>query len=119
MNENILTIGVASVAEVKARIKAAVRGQRDATPRFTFTSGADLLRTLNANRWGLLTALAGAGPIGVRELARRVGRDVKGVHTDATALVACGLIEKTESGALLFPYQGVHVDFVEVRALAA
>lgn len=113
-----LTIDVASIASVKARMKAAVLGEGDATPRFTFTSGEDLLRTLNANRWRLLTALAGAGPLGVRELARRVDRDVKGVHTDANALVECGLIEKIENGALLFPYEGLHVEF-DARAEAA
>ena len=118
MNDTILTIGVATVAEVKARMKAATRGARNATPRFTFTSSEDLLRTLNANRWRMLTTLAGAGPLGVRELARRVDRDVKGVHTDAAALVDCGLLEKTETGALLFPSLGVHVEF-EARARAA
>lgn len=118
MNENFLTIGVATIEEVKARTKAAIRGEGDATPRFTFASGEDLLRTLNANRWGLLRALAGAGPLGVRELARRVDRDVKGVHTDAVALVDCGLLEKTDSGSLLFPYEGVHVEF-QTRAQAA
>lgn len=117
MNKHILTIGVATVAEVKARMHAAAHGQRDATPRFTFTTGEDLLRTLNANRWALLKALSGAGAVGVRELARRVGRDVKGVHTDAAALVACGLVDKTEAGALVFPYQGVRVEF-EVRTAA-
>lgn len=111
MHENILTIGVATPAEVKARAKAAFRGQRDTTPRYTFTSSEDLLRTLNPNRWGLLQAMAGAGPLGVRELARRVDRDVKGVHTDATVLVECGLIDKAESGTLHFPYDGVHVEF--------
>jgi len=30
---------------------------------------------LNPNRWAILKALTGAGPLGVRELARRVGRD--------------------------------------------
>lgn len=118
MNNDILTIGVATVDEVKARMKVAACGQGDATARFTFTSGEDLLRTLNANRWGLLTALAGAGALGVRELARRVGRDVKGVHTDAGVLVDCGLIERTETGALLLPYHGVRVEFA-ARPLAA
>jgi predicted transcriptional regulator len=111
MQQDILTIGVASLPEVRARMKAALRGQRDATPRFTFTSGEDLLRTLNPNRWNLLQAMAGAGELGVRELARRVGRDVKGVHTDATTLVACGLIDKADDGALHFPYSSVRVEF--------
>jgi len=118
MRQDILTIGVASLSEVKARMKAALRGQCDATARFTFASSEDLLRTLNPNRWGLLQAMAGAGSIGVRELARRVGRDVKGVHTDAAALVACGLIDKADDGALHFPYTGVHVEF-EALAKAA
>ncbi|TAM10234.1 MAG: transcriptional regulator [Nevskiaceae bacterium] len=109
--ENTLTIGVASVAEVKSRMRSATHGRPDATSRFTFTSGGDLLRTLNANHWGLLAALAGAGPLGVRELARRVDRDVKGVHTDATTLVNCGLIDKTATGALHFPYEHVRVEF--------
>ncbi|MCL2658776.1 MAG: transcriptional regulator [Betaproteobacteria bacterium] len=112
MDENVLTIGVASLAEVMARMKAQLRsGQRDATPRFTFTSSEDLLRTLNPNRWNLLQAMTGAGSLGVRELARRVNRDVKGVHTDTVALLACGLIDKTDNGALLFPYAGVRVEF--------
>ena len=48
----------------------------------------------------------------MRELARRVGRDVKGVHTDAQALVLCGVIDKTSDGKLLFPFDAVHVDFM-------
>lgn len=70
-----------------------------------------MLRTLNPNRWAIIETLTGAGPLGVRELARRVGRDVKGVHTDAQALVLCGLIDKTKAGKLHFPYEAVHVDF--------
>ena len=49
----------------------------------------------------MLTELQGAGGVGVRELARRLGRDVKRVHEDAAALVELGLVERTESGALL------------------
>jgi hypothetical protein len=37
---------------------------------------------------------------------------VKGVHTDAQALVACGVIEKTADGKLLFPYDAVRVEFM-------
>ena len=117
MKEDVLTISVESLDEVKARMKAAVRGQSDATARYTFTSSADLLRTLNPNRWGLIQAMVGAGPLGVRELARRVDRDVKGLHTDVVALVDCGLVEKTDNGALIFPYNAVRVEFeAQVKA---
>lgn len=53
----------------------------------------------------------GAGPLALREIARRVGRDVKGVHGDVHALLSCGLIDRTDRG-FLFPYDAVHVDFM-------
>lgn len=105
-----LTIGVSSIEQTKQRMKAAFRGRAQGSG-YTFASREDLLRTLNPNRWGLIEALTGAGPTGVRELARRVNRDVKGVHTDAQALVLCGLLDKTADGKLHFPYDTVHVDF--------
>lgn len=112
MNEKILTIGVSSIEETKQRMKAAFCSEADATPRYSFRTREDLLRTLSPNRWSLIEALTGAEPLGVRELARRVGRDVKGVHTDAQKLVLCGLINKTDDGKLHFPYEVVHVDFM-------
>jgi predicted transcriptional regulator len=66
----------------------------------------------SANRWRLIEALTGAGPLGVRELARREDRVVKGVNTDAQVLVLCGLIDKTDDGKLSFPYDAVRVDFM-------
>lgn len=112
MNEKMLTIDVASPKEAARRMKAAFRGKADVSARYSFASREDLLRTLSPNRWSLIEALTGAGPLGVRELARRAGRDVKGVHTDAQALVLCGLVEKSEDGKLHFPYDAVHVEFV-------
>lgn len=112
MNETMLTIDVRTLDEVKAEMRAAFRGKADATPRYSFQTRERLLTVLNPNRWGLIEALTGAGPMGVRELARRVSRDVKGVHTDAQALVLCGLVDKTPEGKLHFPYDAVHVDFM-------
>lgn len=77
-----------------------------------------MARILTPGRWGLITALIGAGPLDVRELARRVNRDVKGMHTDAQALVQCGLVDKASDGKLLFPFQHVKVQF-ELHAKAA
>lgn len=108
---NTVTIEVADIETTKTRMKAAFRGKTRGS-FITFPSHEDLWTTLTANRWAILKALTGAGPLGVRELARRVGRDVKGVHTDAQALAACGVIDKTDEGKLLFPYEAVHVDFM-------
>lgn len=65
---------------------------------------------LTERRWSLINELLGSGTVGVRELARRLGRDVKRVHEDATVLVELGLIEKTESGALLCPFENIQIN---------
>ncbi|WP_295389407.1 transcriptional regulator [uncultured Thiodictyon sp.] len=106
-----VTIEVADIETTKQRMKAAFRGEPQGC-FITFPSHEDLWSTLTANRWAILKALTGAGPLGVRELARRVGRDVKGVHTDAQVLVQSGVIDKAADGTLLFPYDMVHVEFM-------
>ena len=105
-----VTIEVAGIETTKQRMKAAFRGEPQGY-FISFPSHEDLWATLTPNRWALLKAMTGAGSIGVRELARRVRRDVKGVHTDLQALALCGVIDKTPDGKLLFPYDAVHVDF--------
>jgi len=51
----------------------------------------------------------------MREIARRVERDVKSVHGDVQSLLKAGVLERTGDGQIEFPYDEVHVDFV-VRA---
>lgn len=46
----------------------------------------------------------------VRELARRVAHDVKHVHEDVQVLAELGLVERTESGAVMCPFAEVHID---------
>jgi predicted transcriptional regulator len=65
----------------------------------SFDSPALLFRVLTPRRWELLAAMTGAGPMSIREAARRLGRDVKAVHGDAKALLDAGLLRKTEDGA--------------------
>ena len=56
--------------------------------------------------------MTGAGPLAIREVARRVDRDVKSVHGDIQALLSAGVLERAEDGRILFPYDEIHVDFV-------
>lgn len=112
-----VTIGVASKDQMKDRLRAAFAGRRQGGPRISFATHALLWRVLTPNRWAVLEAMTGAGPLALREIARRVGRDVKGVHTDVHALLNAGVINRTESGAFEFPYDAVHVDFT-LRAAA-
>lgn len=76
-----------------------------------FETPAAFFGRLTERRWAIVHALQqDGGMVGVRELSRRVGRDVKRVHEDAAELVALGLIERTEAGALLCPFSDIHVD---------
>jgi predicted transcriptional regulator len=60
----------------------------------------------------VLRAMTGAGPVSIREVARRVDRDVKSVHGDVQALLKTGVIDRAKNGRIVFPYDEVHVDFV-------
>ena len=82
----------------------------DSTPRMVFPSYELFYKLLSPNRLQVLTAMAGGKSVSIRELSRQLGRDFKGVHTDVTALLRDGLIEKTEDGAIRFPFAGVHID---------
>src|SRR3982751_2107162 len=46
-----------------------------------------LLGTLTRARWQLLERLREAGPLSIYQLAKRLGRDYKNVHTDITRMV--------------------------------
>ena len=70
---------------------------------------------MTAKRWELIRALAGAGPLTIREAARRVDRDVKAVHGDVHALLNAGVLRKTEDGLIVFPFDAIRVD-VMLRA---
>lgn len=80
--------------------------------RISFATPELLWKVLTAKRWQLLKALCGAGPVSIREAARRVERDVKAVHGDIVALLDAGLIVRTEEGAIEFPYEAVKIEFL-------
>jgi predicted transcriptional regulator len=48
----------------------------------------------------------------IREIARRVGRDVRAVHSDIHVLLRAGVLEKAAEGGVVFPYDAIHVDFL-------
>lgn len=68
----------------------------------SFESPALLFRVLSGKRWELLATMTGAGPMTIREAARRAGRDVKAVHGDVRALLYAGILRKTETGKWSF-----------------
>ncbi len=82
-----------------------------------FESPGTLFSRLTERRWALVHALQGQGPMAVRELARRVGRDVKRVHEDVQVLAGLGLVERDAAGGVVCPFAEVHVD-LHLRAAA-
>ena len=71
-----------------------------------------LFKVLSGNRWDLLKIMTGAGPMSIREAARRQGRDVKAAHGDIHMLLNAGILQKTEKGQIEFPFDAVHVAFM-------
>ncbi len=113
MEKRILTITVD--ADWRGRLRDAARSATDATSyqgeTLNFQRADEFFSMLTGNRWRLLQALiGGGGTLGVRELARRLDRDVRRVSDDISALHKLGLIERTSVGGVVCPYDDVHVD---------
>lgn len=70
-----------------------------------------LLRTLTPARWDLLERLRQAGPLSIYQLAKRLERDYKNVHTDVTALTNIGLIDRADDGRVSVPWDVVRAEF--------
>ena len=78
--------------------RAMTSGRADPEVRIGFATPELLWQVLTAKRWELLKAMCGAGPVPIREAARRVGRDVKAVHGDVTALLNAGVLNRSPEG---------------------
>ena len=87
-------------------------GKAAKTARISFATPELLWKVLTAKRWELLKVLCGAGPVSIREAARRAERDVKAVHADVTALLNVGVLERNADGLIVFPYDAVKVEFL-------
>jgi predicted transcriptional regulator len=108
---NRVRIGISSLDETKARMLRAFQGD-DQGALISFASVELLWKIITPKRWEILRAMTGTGPLSIREVARRVGRDVKSVHGDVHALLKAGVLDHAADGRILFPYDEIHVDFV-------
>ena len=106
-----VTLEVSSRKETNRRFLRAFEGQQQGD-FISFESPALLFKVLTQKRWELLSVMTGAGPMTLREAARRVERDVKAVHGDVHALLNTGILQKTEDGRIVFPFDAVHVNFM-------
>jgi predicted transcriptional regulator len=105
-----VTLVVSSRQGTNGRVLRAFEGESQGT-LISFESPALLFKVLTGKRWDLLHMMTSAGPMTIREAARRLGRDVKAVHSDVHALINTGILDKTENGLIEFPFDAVRVDF--------
>ncbi len=108
-----LTLDVRTPADSMADFSRAWKtGKAHKSARISFATPELLWRVLTPKRWEILKVLCGSGPVSIREAARRVGRDIKAVHTDVTALLNAGVLDRTDDGHIVFPFEAVKVEFL-------
>ena len=91
------------------RAEKAAQAYRYQGETLNFESPGAFFGRLTERRWALVTALLGQGTLAVRELARRVGRDLKRMHEDVQVLAELGLVERNDAGGVLFPFADVQI----------
>ena len=110
---NTVVLEVRSLPDTLASVTRAMKtGRAEREARIGFATPELLWQVLTAKRWELLKVLCGAGPVSIREAARRVERDVKAVHGDVTALLVAGLLGRNADGRIEFPFDAVKVEFM-------
>jgi predicted transcriptional regulator len=100
-----ITIGEDPIARARAFAKNVEKG--DSNESADFVSLEVFNKYFSANRIALVKALRHQGYLGLRELARRVGRDVKGVHSDIVTLADTGIVERDSRGKVSCPFDKI------------
>ena len=110
---NTVVLEVRTLAETLADASRVMNGHRtEREARIGFAPPEFVWQVLGAKRWELLKIMCGAGPLSIREAARRLDRDVKEVHGDVKALLDAGVLDRTPNGMVEFPFDAVKVEFV-------
>ena len=104
-----IQIGVGSLKESLDRFETAwekvASGKKvPPTERLTFSNLPLLTSTLTPARWVLLETLRRDGGLTIYELAKKLKRHYKNVHSDVSRLSALGLIEKDADEKVFVPW---------------
>jgi predicted transcriptional regulator len=108
-------VGIGSAKESLDRFEAAwekaAKGKRIVpSERLTFASLPLLISTLTPARWVLLERLRQEGELTIYELAKKLKRHYKNVHSDVTRLSALGLIEKSVEEKVFVPWDRISAE---------
>jgi predicted transcriptional regulator len=87
-----VTLDIASRKSVNRRFLQAFEGKPQGDI-ISFETPAILFKLLSGKRWEVLNVMTGAGSMTIRELARRLSRDVKAVDDDVHALL-CSFLSR-------------------------
>jgi predicted transcriptional regulator len=110
----------ASLARAGSTMQALQRGEAAATYEgIGFEDMAQMLAVFTPQRWSLIATLRATGPLSVAELARRLGRDYKNVHTDVAALAEWRAVERAADGRVSVPWSEIIVDLKLPQEVAA
>ncbi len=77
--------------------------------QLAFATPAQLVSELSPKRMELLQVLKEAGPLSIRALAKRMGRNYSNVHADVRRLIEHGLIAKDAGDRVLVPWDDIVV----------
>jgi predicted transcriptional regulator len=108
---NTVKIGVSSIDETKKRIGRACLGEKEGA-FIGFANLEVLWKALMPKRWEIVSAMAGAGPLAIRDVARWVNRDVKSVHGDMQALLKASVLDRADDGRIVFSHDEMHMNSV-------
>lgn len=99
---------------VKAWHKAEAGKSKQAEIHLNFEDFTILAAVLTPKRLELMRILRKDGPLSVRSLAKQLERDYKNVHSDVSVLEDVSLIQRTEDGLLVAPWDVIdaHVRLV-------
>ncbi|MEA3643632.1 MAG: hypothetical protein VBE63_27430 [Lamprobacter sp.] len=125
MNETTLHVRVGGDVEESLRraadsMKAIERGQQP-EPYFSvgFEDIGQMLAVFTPKRWELIGVLRASGPLTVVELARRLRRDDKNVHSDVDSLMEWMTVERDQQGCVFVPWSEIIVDMHLPKQAAA
>ena len=118
MSKQHIHIGVEDASHgdrfVEAWHKAETAEFEQAEIHLNFEDFAMLSSVLTPKRLELMKTLRQHGPLSVRALAKKLERDYKNVHADASALESVDLIQRNDEGLLVAPWDVIdaHVRLV-------
>ena len=110
--------GKGSVFPTAAAQIAAARRGREPDFHLSFESARSLFAELTPARLDLLDTLRRVGPCSVYALAKAAERNYSNVHTDVARMEELGLIQRTDEGDILVPYESLEIVVPLARAVA-